>query len=306
MGAGIMIDWIKQWIPRPQQRRLQDLRLSLRFPLARLRGLPDFLVIGAQRCGTSSLYKYLERHPQVYASIRKETEYLSTAYSNGELWYRSHFPFNLRMSMGARLRGTKSKAFEATPDYMLDPRAPERASDLLPEVRLIALVRNPVDRAYSHYLHNRRLNQEQLSFEDALDAEPERIEGEVARLLEDPSYQARSLRRYSYVTRGRYAEQIERWHARFSPDSLLIVHSEALFSSPANGFARVLEFLGLEPWQPRRFENFSYRHFAGKPSPSAKPETRQRLSIVFKTPNACLYELIKADLGWEGEPDDGG
>ena len=303
-----MIEWAKQRIPRPYQRRLQNLRLSMRSPLARFRGLPSFLVIGAQRCGTSSLYKYLEQHPQVYAAARKETEYLSTSHSRGELWYRSHFLLDIRMSMAARVRGSKSLAFEATPDYMLDPRAPQRASDLLPEIRLIALVRNPIDRAYSHYLHNRQLNQEHLSFEDALEAEPERIRGEMVRLLDDPLYRARSLRRYSYVTRGHYAEQIERWHEFFSPTRLLIVHSEALFREPADGFARILKFLELDPWAPRRFENFSRRRTEPKSSPGLKLETRQRLAMEFRSPNASLYKMINSNLGWElpQEPERGG
>jgi hypothetical protein len=116
------------------------------------------LVVGAQRCGTSSLFKYLGAHPECGASIRKEARFFTEYYHEGTDWYRAHFP----LSAG---RPRRQIYFEATPDYLLDPRVPQRAKALLPEdFRIIALLRDPVERAYSHYWHNRRLGSERIPF----------------------------------------------------------------------------------------------------------------------------------------------
>ena len=182
------------------RRRLARWRVQARRPTSFLRALPDFLIVGTQRGGTSSLYKYLGQHPEVSPSTRKEVEFFSTRFDAGVEWYRAHFPL--------RRRSGRLHTFEATPDYLLHPLAAERAYRLLPEAKIIAMLREPTSRAFSHYNHNRRLGHEPLSFTDALAAEPERIAGERARLLADSSYRALDLRRHGYVERGKYDEQL--------------------------------------------------------------------------------------------------
>ncbi|MCA1737100.1 MAG: sulfotransferase domain-containing protein [Actinobacteria bacterium] len=257
--------------------------------------MPDFLVIGAQRCGTSSLYMYLSRHPHVLPSLRKEIEYFSTRYQEGEAWYRAHFPLEVRMASGRH----PSQTFEATPDYLLHPEAPGRAARLIPAARLILLVRDPVTRAYSHYQHNRRLGQEPLSFEDALDQEEPRLASEAEKIRKDPSYQARPLRRYSYATRGRYAEQLERWLAHFEPEQVLILGSNDLFGQTAPAFDRIQRFLGLPAWQPPRFRNYSYLGRPDSPLPPLQDALRRRLAREFAEPNQRFYDLVGKDFGWQ-------
>ena len=270
-------------------------RVALRKLGASNRALPDFLVIGTQRGGTSSLYRYLGAHPDVVASLRKETDYFSTEYQRGDSWYRAHFP----MSTSQR-----RLTFEATPAYLLHPLAAERAAALVPRARIIAMLRDPVDRAFSQYRHNRRLGNETLSFEDALAAEPERLRGEYERIERDPYYPAIPLRRHGYVERGLYAEQLERWLPRFS--DVLVVRSEDFMADPRPVFRSVLEFLQLPEWEPEAFVNYSYRDTdparpGGAPARSAgdpPDDARSELEIAFEVPNARLRELLDRDFAW--------
>jgi hypothetical protein len=182
---------------------------------------------------------------------------------------------------------------EASPSYLFHPLAPERVAELVPEAKLIALVRNPVDRAFSHYQHEVALGREPLSFEDALDAEDERLRGEEERMRADPAYFSHAWWNYTYRARGRYAEQLERWLAVFPRDRLLVVPSEDLLLAPEGTHARVLDFLGVE-----RHRLDSYPRVFEREYDPMKPETRSRLAEEFAEPNRRLYELLGRDLGW--------
>ena len=203
------------------------------------RPLPDFLILGAQKAGTTALYSYLRRHPSITGPSWKEVSYFDRHYARGEAWYRGNFPNK------ARTRG--KLVGEASPSYVFHPLAPQRVRELVPEARLVVLVRNPVDRALSHYQHEVALGREPLSFEDALAAEDERLRGEEERLLADPRYFSREWWSHTYRARGRYAEQLERWLAVFPQEQLLIVPSDDLADDPAGAHARVLDFLGAPP-----------------------------------------------------------
>src|SRR5688500_3157158 len=197
--------------------------------------LPSFLILGGQRCGTTSLYRYLAEHPDVHPGLVKEIQFFTVNYARGVDWYRSQFP----------PESAGGQTFDASPYYLFHPAAPDRAAGLLPEAKLIALLRNPVDRAFSHYQHNVGNGVEDLSFEDALEAEEGRLAGEEERLARDPAYTSPAHRSYSYVARGKYPAQLERWFGRYDPSSVKVVISAEFFADPAATFAEVLEFLGL-------------------------------------------------------------
>ena len=163
----------------------------------------------------------------------------------------------------------------------------------MPEAKLIALVRNPVDRAFSHYQHEVALGREPLSFEDALAAEDERLRGEEDRLRADPAYFSHVWWNYTYRARGRYAEQLERWLAVFPREQLLIVPSEDLLVEPERTHTHVLEFLGADLHRLDSYPRVFERRY--KPM---RPETRSRLAAEFAEPNRRLYELLGRDLGW--------
>lgn len=251
--------------------------------------LPNVLVIGAQRAGTSSIYRYLGSHPDVAPSLRKEIEFFSTRMSMGERWYRAHFPLVRRPHV----------AFEATPDYLLHPLAAQRAAALIPGLRAVALLRNPITRAFSQYGHQRRLDKEDLSFAAALEIEPRRIAGEYDRLAADPDYPAIELRTHGYIERGRYAPQLERWFEAVGPDRVHVIRTEDLWADPVETYTGLLDFLGLRHVMPTAFENFSYVPETGGRSEKTIPieaETylREQLAPEVKAVEA----LLGTDLRW--------
>jgi hypothetical protein len=253
---------------------------------------PDFLIIGGQKCGTTSLYNYLIRHPGVLRAARKELRYFTQQFELGDSWYRQQFP-NAKRRMLNRLTNGRTLTGEATPYYLFHPLAPARIRAAYPRVRLIAMLRNPVDRAFSHYKHHVKLGEEHLPFEDAIAAEQARLAGEFERLAADGGYVAHALRVYSYLARGVYADQYERWYRYFAPDRILTLSSEQFFSNPAGAFAQALEFLGLPEHRLQDYETFN----PGREETFA-PELRERLIDYFRPHNERLYRLLDRDFGW--------
>jgi hypothetical protein len=277
------LDDLRSRIPLDARHRLALARVRCRMPTARWRALPGALVIGAQRSGTSSLYRYLGGHPDAAPSLRKEVEYFSRRFDRGDGWYRAHFPID-----AAKHR----LAFEATPDYLFHPLAASRAAAVVPDVRLVAVLRDPVARAWSHHQHMVALGYETLDFDDAIAAEEERCYPDLARLEQDPFHDPKALLRFSYVARGRYAGQLERWFACFPAERLLVVRSEDLFASPAMTFGSIVEHLGLRAWAPPAFPNVSRQVRPEAPTMSAT--AREHLEEIFRQPNAELVSLLGA------------
>jgi Sulfotransferase domain len=273
-------------VKQAPQDGIRMVRGGMRRSTSRFRPLPDFLIIGGQRCGTTSLYYYLRAHPQVLPALAKEVHFLSLHWMRGEGWYRAQFPLRARKT-GRRVSAPLT--FEATPYYLAHPLAAARAAQLLPEVKLLVLLRDPVSRAWSHYRHMVRLGLEPLSFEEAIAAEPVRLAGEVERLEADPHYDAVRHRRYSYLTRGAYAPQLQRWLGHFPPDRFLVLGSERLLADPAGGYARVLGFLGLSAWAPSAFP----LHTRPSPVPPVMPaDVRRRLEEHFAPATQQLQQLL--------------
>jgi hypothetical protein len=272
-------------------------RVELRRHTGRFRILPNLLIIGAQRCGTSSLYKYLGRHPEIAPALRKETRYFTEYFDKGDDWYRAHFPLH------ATSKGRIRVAFEATPDYLLDLRCSERAAGTLGECKVIVLLRDPVERAFSHYLHHRRLGQEPLSFEAALDEEERRLAPHLEALRQDPDAPLpMDFLRYSYATRGRYAEQLEPWLSGSRQWDVSIIEAEQLFRRPLEVYEELMRFLGVSYWVPEDFQNHSYS--GSVPTSRQKAEmsdaTRSRLEAFYREPNRRLEMLLGRSFDWTG------
>jgi hypothetical protein len=251
-----------------------------------VRPLPNFLIIGAQRSGTTSLFSYLSRHPAVGAAMSKEVHYFDQHLGRGLGWYRSHFP----LPIPGRV---VSAVGEATPYYIFHPLVPRRVHEFNSEIRLIAILRDPVERAISQYQHERSVGRETLSISEAIAREPERLEGEEERIAADPSYVPFNHRCYSYVARGRYKEQLERWHALFPREQLLVLSAESLFGEPEATVNEVLAFLGLRqitlPSYPRR-NALAYE--------GADPAVVKRLREILETPNRELFAYLGRDFDW--------
>ncbi len=270
---------------------------AFRLATASLRVLPDFLVIGTQKGGTSSLYQYLIQHPDVAPALKKEVHFFSWEYGRGEPWYRAHFPLRAHRRVREAVTRRRVLTGEATPYYLFHPHAAERVGALLPAARLIVLLRNPVDRAVSSYLHQVRLGREPLSLREALAAEEGRLAGEVERLAREPLYNSPAHRHHSYLSRGLYADQLAAWFTVFPREQFLILRSEDFFADTPAVFAQTLEFLGLPPWRPDTFERFNV---ARRHAPEAGKDAvaRQYLAEYYAPHNRRLEQLLGRDLGW--------
>ena len=183
---------------------------------------------------------------------------------------------------------------EASPSYLFHPRAPERAAAVVPDARLIALLRDPVERAFSHYRFEVALGRERLTFQEAIDREDERIGGDEERMRADPSYFGHAWWNFGYLARGRYAEQLARWLAVFPRERLLVVASEELFADPPRTYETVLDFLGV-----RRRPLARYARVNAAPSADLSAETCDRLRAYFVDSNRELSELVGQDFGWD-------
>jgi len=269
------------------QRPLRRLRADYRHLTAPLRGLPSVLIIGAQKSGTTSLFNYLVQHPDVLRPLNKEVHYFDFEYFRGVTWYRGRFPYAHRLRRG-------SLTLDASPYYLVHPLVPQRVAQQLPEVKLVALLRNPVDRALSHYQHEVRGGRESLSFAEAIEKEPERLAGEEERLRNEPHYYSFNHHRYSYTRRGLYIEQLRRWVQHFPRSQLMVLQSEWLFRDPAAAAAVVQEFLGLRPHRVKRYEPF----LQGKYQREMPPELRTRLAAYFEPYNRELYRWLGEEYNW--------
>ncbi len=263
-------------------------------PTAGLRLLPDYLIIGAQRAGTTSLHRYLVQHPGVRTTLRtKGVHFFDTGYGRGMSWYASRFPTRLTAWYVARRHGVALRTGEASPYYLFHPLVPGRVAEHLPRVKLIALLRDPVQRAYSHYQHEVARGFETVPFEEAIQAEPARLAGEAERMAADPLYHSFAHQHHSYLARGCYAEQLDRWRARFDDEQLLVLSSERFFGEPERTFARVLEFLQLPAFTPVAYERHNAHDYR-----QMGEEIRGRLVEHFREPNRRLYESLGDDFGW--------
>ena len=261
---------------------------------ARARPLPDFLVLGAAKAGTTSLYAYLCEHPAVLPARQKEINFFGGHYADGPAWYRSHFPLGATRALRSARLGQRVVTGEATPSYLSNPTVPERVASLLPAARLLILLRDPVERAYSQYQHAVRLGAEDLSFEEAVAAEPARRAELIARHGEIEAENVPAFQFVSYMARSNYVDQVTRWLQRFERDQLLVLRSEDLRSDPRRTCAVAFEHIGVEPWDPPRdFAPLNAGRHGG-----LDEATRQQLAAHFDEPNRQLSALLGMEFAW--------
>lgn len=268
-------------------------------PTAKLRLRPDFIVIGAQRCGTTSLFRALEQHPQVVRpTLNKGINYFDLNYDRGERWYRSHFP----LEWTARRRAPRqlpTAAFEASGYYMFHPMALDRIARDLPDVKIVAMLRDPVERAYSAWKHESARGFDHMSFEDAIAQEPERTAGERDRMLADPKFQSFSYRHHSYTARGHYADQLQRFYDRFPASKIHVLYSETFFSEPEQEFNRLARFLGVQAAKDIEFDQHNAR-----PSGPMPGRTRETLTQIYSGEVERLERLVGHKPPWFGHTSD--
>jgi len=260
-----------------------------------IRLMPDFIIIGAQRCGTTTLYNHLKRHPCCVPADEKEIHFFDINFKKGTTWYRTHFPSFLHKCYIEYMYKQSFITGEASPYYFFHPHAPRRIFETVPSVKLILLLRNPVDRAYSHYHHLVRGGTETLSsFEEAIEKEEQRLYGEVEKMLADENYSSFNHRYYSYLARGIYIDQLKVWMDYCTRGQILVLKSEDFYNDTPTVFKRVLEFLNL-PSQ----ELEEYKIYNSANNPKMETATRKRLIDYFEPHNQRLYEYLGIDFDWD-------
>lgn len=277
--------------------------------------LPTFLIIGAMRSGTTSLTNYLRPHPEVFMPEKKELHFFDVNYDKGLAWYARQF----------RGAGDRPAVGEATATYLYDEASMRRIAEAMPDVRLVAILRDPVDRAYSHYWLNRARGHENLGFEAATEAEEGRLAtADLATRIGK-----------SYLDRGRYLEQLRRATEHFPRESLHVIILEHLRDEPERVYAELCRFLSVDDTvRPDnlgqqlggfvrfrslflfRFNRLLFRQNRSMPRriarivrkanvkeesyPAMDPELRQRLLRGFAEHNAELAAWLGRDLSaWQ-------
>ena len=250
-----------------------------------LRVLPDFIVIGAVRSGTTSLYHYLGQHPIIVKSAYDELGYFDSNYELGLNWYKSLFP-SVFQKRKIEKRFGKFMTYEVTPFYIYNEKVPRRIHKILPDIKLIVILRNPVDRAYSNYF----LGNQKEKFEDVIKKERETIE-KIDRSNKEEYYK---FVHTSMLARGFYAEQLEKWYKVFHKEQILIIKSEELATETNKILNDIFHFLGLEKYNIQDSSKKNKINYE-----PMKKETRKDLIEFFKPYNKILYSLVERDFGWE-------
>lgn len=278
-------------IERIANRISHDMDWQWRRLTAAHRALPDFLIIGAQKAGTSSLFSLLGQHPDVLLPCKKEVHYFDgglqpeiDTYALGPSWYQAHFQKH------AKVTGAGRKTFEASPQYLYSPVVAMRIARDLPDVKLIASLRNPIDRAISHYFHEVRMGREDRPIELALDP----TSGDHPGLDEPFIYKDPRHINKSYLARGFYAVQLQRFFEHVPADRLMIVESDKITNDPA-ALKDILAFLELDT----TFSQFdTTRKNVNELSKPAPKKLQRRLRAFYSDANRDLFELLGRSLDW--------
>lgn len=263
------------------------------------RQMPDFLITGTKRGGTTSLFNYLLMHPGVLGLFpqnrgKKSTDWFFADSAHPETWYRSHFHTQRYKDRLAAELGHAPVNGEASPYYIWDPRIAEKVRAVAPGVKSILLLRDPVERAWSHYQERTQNGVEPLSFEEALTAESRRLDGELEQMSTDPAYHSTAHDWYTYRARGIYLPQIHNWLRSFDRDQVLILRSEDMYDDVQGVFDQVTDFLGIG-----RFTLPDTKPFNSSHRKSTVPEPiRTDLAQFFAPYNASLEEFLGRSLHW--------
>ncbi len=265
---------------------------------------PEFLLIGTKRGGTTSLYYDILKQPQVIplfpsarylpkANDTKGIHFFDTNYSRGERWYRSNLPTLAARHRTERRLGKPAVVGEASPYYLFHPLAAQRAAGMVPDAKLILLLRDPVMRTYSHWKERRRNNAEPLDFLAALEAEDGRLAGEEERIIAEPGYYSYAHEQQSYATQSRYIVPLRRWVELFGIENVLVIASEDYYSDPGAAVAGVTGFLGID-YAPLT----SAEHRNAAAGEAMDPAIQRMLSERFEPDTRELEELIGRKLPW--------
>lgn len=295
-------DLYRDVLPDPIKIRLRPLKNRAEVALVWLRTVrrherlkPSFFIIGAEKAGTTSLFRYLARHPGVVEPLRKEIHYFQASWTKPIDWYLGYFPRAHEVPAG-------SITGEASPSYLFDPDVAGRVAAAFPDARIIALLREPAARAISHYYHKKNKNAgETRDLIDCLIAEgmeiapdlTSRLASDLGRSVERVRDNARVLRPPTYIRRGFYADQVAPWLRLFGRERMLILKSEDLFERPRDVYDETLAFLGLRPHDCGPLKAFNTGRYG-----EVDPLVMRYLAQIFDEPNRRLRAMLGERFSW--------
>ncbi|MDY7003539.1 MAG: tetratricopeptide repeat protein [Cyanobacteriota bacterium] len=243
---------------------------------------PNFIIIGTGKSGTTSLYNYLSQHPQILPAIKKEIYFWSIHFDKGINWYLAHFP--------PIPKGIKFLTGEATPTYIYSWHTPERLFSIFPQIKLIVILRNPVDRAISHYYHEVRTKRENKSLSEAIFSQLERLQKTPESALQEAYWNYVSR----YISYGVYVEFIKKWMAIFPRKQFLILRSEDFYQNPATIMEKVFNFLDLPKYQLKNYQKLNSGSY-----PTVPQSIHESLSNYFQPYNQKLEKYLGMKFNWE-------
>jgi len=259
---------------------------------------PSFIVVGAQRAGTTTLYRVLSEQPGVVRpTVSKGIGYFDVHYARGPRWYRAHYPLTW---VARRRAGREAVAFESSGYYLFHPLAPSRIARDLPGVRIVVMVREPVERAFSAHRHELVRGFETEPFERAVELEEQRLAGEAERIIAEPAYRSWEHRHHAYLARSRYSEQIARYLDALGEDRVYIVDADRFFETPLEEYERLRAWLGLPVWQPS-----SVKQWNARPRDPLAPEVRAKLEMYFEPYDRELARQMGRTPRWRESPVEG-
>ena len=249
------------------------------------RVLPDFIISGTVRSGTTSLYYNICEHPSVLPASYDEIGYFDSNYHLGINWYRSMFPTEKEMKQ-VKKETNFAITGEDTPFYFWKKEAAERIFEDIPNSKIIIIFRNPVDRAYSNYNLGIRKKTESLSFEDAIDEE--------MNFLKTHSFRDAVDRRRSYLSKGLYENQIKIWLDNFPREQIHILCTEDMKKNPKESLLKIFQFLGIPNYtlkNPQKQKLAEYKKMDDK--------TREKLLTFYEPYNQKFFETIQEKFDWD-------
>lgn len=289
------VQLLRRATPRPAQLAVRSMARTYGTQTASHRPLPDYLIIGAKKGGTSSLTNWLIQHPdnlRMFPTFQplKSAHFFDISFHEGIDWYRGHFP-----TQRVRRHHPGAVVGEASPYYMFHPAAATRARSVVPDAKIIAVLRNPVSRAYSNYWDRVSAGTETLpTFEAALEAEEDRVAGvDHDRLLDDPTYYSMEHDQFTYLARGRYVEHLTTWLDAYPAEQVLVLRAEDMYAQPGAVFADVQRFLGV-----RQCPDVDLKTYNERSKPPIDKRTRARLAEYYRPYNEALYERLGRDMRW--------
>lgn len=273
----------------------RDIYRDFRLITAPLRVLPDFIIPGESKCGTTSLYRYLTRHPDVFeADVKEPNNFIM--YPQSGVYCKRHYPFIITRVFHNMISRGKFVAGEASAEYLSKYDVPGSIVKIVPDVKIIILMRNPVVRAYSDYqmLSNHGVIQD--SFENVVKKSIELIKNsKLESLIRDASQIEHNPMRYIY--RGIYINNVMNWLKYFPMSNFLFIKSEALFNNPSDTLRLVYEFMGLSRHELSDYPIKKMGFYNNEMS----SESMKTLAEFYRPYNYKLYKLLGVDYGWESE-----